>query len=105
MSAEEHPASGGAPGGGAEAGALRVAVVADRCVASGQCAQLAPGVFDQGESDGVVVLLDPEPPVGRAAAVRLAEEMCPVGAIRLARRGEADRDDGEERVGGGFRGN
>ncbi|MCP2331444.1 ferredoxin [Actinoalloteichus caeruleus] len=78
-----HPGRGGTAGGAAAEGPLRVAVAVERCVASGQCAQLAPAVFDQGESDGVVVLLDPAPPAGEGAAVRMAEEMCPVGAIRV----------------------
>ncbi|MGW7518010.1 ferredoxin [Streptomyces sp. NPDC054796] len=56
----------------------------DRCMGSGQCTLFLPGVFDQSDDDGKVVLLDtaatdPAP----AAALRTAVMRCPSGAISL----------------------
>ena len=64
---------------------MRVHVDGDRCVASGQCAATAPGVFDQRESDGVVVLLTDTPPGGAAADVEYAAASCPAQAIHVTR--------------------
>lgn len=63
---------------------MRVEVDVPKCVASGQCVVLAPGVFDQREEDGTVVLLDDAPPVELHDAVRESATGCPVAAIRLA---------------------
>jgi ferredoxin len=40
---------------------MRVEVDVRKCVASGQCALIAPEVFDQRDDAGVVVLLDEQP--------------------------------------------
>ncbi len=60
-------------------------VTADQniCASSGQCAALAPRVFDQRDEDGVVVVLDENPPDELAEAVRQAESACPSGAIKI----------------------
>lgn len=63
---------------------MEVAVDQDKCCGAGTCALLAPDVFDQGEDDGIVVLLDPAPPADRQAAVREAASVCPAGAIVLS---------------------
>ncbi|MFF2650703.1 ferredoxin [Streptomyces sp. NPDC058045] len=55
----------------------------DRCVGAGQCVLAAPGVFDQDEEEGLVLVLDGSPPESRAAAVRLAVRACPSGALGL----------------------
>ncbi|MEZ0076588.1 ferredoxin [Planotetraspora sp. GP83] len=55
-----------------------------RCVGAGMCALSVPEVFDQSEDDGTVVLLDPEPPGAREAAVRRAVQLCPSGALSLS---------------------
>jgi len=62
-----------------------VNVTADRdvCIAAGQCVVTAPGVFDQGEEDGLVVLLHEDPPAELAADVRLAMSLCPSRAITV----------------------
>ena len=62
---------------------MRVRVDQSRCCGAGQCAALAPEVFDQRDDDGVVVLLDPAPPQTVHAAVREAEQACPATAIAL----------------------
>ena len=62
---------------------MKVSVDQDKCVASGQCVMAAADVFDQRDEDGIVVLLDPEPPVERAADVQHAALVCPALAIRI----------------------
>jgi len=64
----------------------RVRVVADRskCMGAGMCALNAPEVFDQDEDEGLVVVLDAEPPAERRFAVRDAVNLCPASAISLA---------------------
>jgi ferredoxin len=62
---------------------MRVEVDVPKCVGSGQCALLAPDVFDQREEDGMVVLLDESPPVELHDAVREAAVVCPAAVIRL----------------------
>ena len=60
-------------------------IEADRnvCIGAGQCVMVATEVFDQGEEDGLVEVLDTAPPKDRAAAVREAELLCPSGAITV----------------------
>ncbi|SDO21076.1 ferredoxin [Actinacidiphila guanduensis] len=63
---------------------MRVHVDQDRCCGSGMCVLSAPSVFDQRDEDGIVVLLDPEPPAEVLADVRDAVAGCPALAIELA---------------------
>ncbi|MET8862977.1 ferredoxin [Nonomuraea sp. NPDC004580] len=63
---------------------MKVTVDRDRCCGAGQCVLLAPDVFDQGEDDGIVLLLDAEPPEGLHAAVREAAAVCPTGALDVS---------------------
>ncbi|MFF3876875.1 ferredoxin [Streptomyces sp. NPDC001978] len=62
---------------------MRVEVDVPKCVSSGQCVLLAPDVFDQRDDDGLVVLLDENPPAELRAAVRESALVCPAAAIRL----------------------
>ncbi|GAA1534897.1 ferredoxin [Actinomadura kijaniata] len=62
---------------------MKVGVDTGACVGSGQCAFLAPEVFDQREEDGVVELLREEPPEDRRQAVLRAARSCPTHAIRV----------------------
>jgi ferredoxin len=62
---------------------VRVRVATDVCIGSGNCARTAPATFTQDDTEGLVVLLDPEPPDGQRAAVRVAAQQCPVAAILL----------------------
>ena len=62
---------------------MNVVVDRDKCCASGQCARVAPEVFDQSEDDGTVILLAAEPAEGQYAAVRQAAHLCPATAITL----------------------
>lgn len=62
---------------------MRIEADPEVCVGSGMCALTVPDLFDQSEDDGTVVVLRPEPPADRAAAVRGAVGRCPSGALRL----------------------
>ncbi|PVE14122.1 ferredoxin [Streptomyces scopuliridis] len=62
---------------------MKVFADQDKCVASGQCVLAAADVFDQREEDGIVVLLNDNPPVGLADDVRQAAALCPAVAIRV----------------------
>jgi ferredoxin len=64
---------------------MKVHVDRDSCVASGQCAAIAPGVFDQRDEDGVVVLLTDTPAIEATADVEYAAASCPALAIHLTR--------------------
>ncbi|MGC5040287.1 MULTISPECIES: ferredoxin [unclassified Streptomyces] len=55
----------------------------DRCIGAGQCALVAPAVFDQRDEDGLAVLLVDRPGSDQHAAVREAAESCPLGAISV----------------------
>ncbi|MFG2212006.1 ferredoxin [Streptomyces sp. NPDC048638] len=62
---------------------MRVTADRDRCVASGQCAVIAPAVFDQREEDGLVVVLDQDPSPAQAPEVEEAVYVCPARAIAV----------------------
>ncbi len=62
---------------------MKVAVDAGKCVSAGNCASLAPGIFDQDDDDGSVILLDDSPGAERADEVRAAEIACPAQAITV----------------------
>jgi ferredoxin len=64
--------------------AMKLSIDPDKCVSAGQCVLSAPDVFDQGEDDGVVILLIENPSQERADAVREAASLCPARAIHLA---------------------
>ena len=60
---------------------MKVTVDLDRCIGSGQCAVLAPEVFDQDERTGSVILLEAEPADGARNSVEEAVRTCPRVAI------------------------
>jgi ferredoxin len=62
---------------------MQVTIDVERCCSAGHCTVIAPGVFDQNDDDGVVVLLDPRPPASLQTAVRNAARRCPSQAISL----------------------
>ncbi|RSM70922.1 ferredoxin [Actinoplanes sp. ATCC 53533] len=61
-----------------------VRVDRDRCVGAGNCVLTLPAVFDQDEDEGLVVILDPQPPADDAELVARAVQLCPSGAISVA---------------------
>ncbi|GAA2931899.1 ferredoxin [Kitasatospora cinereorecta] len=62
---------------------MRIEVDDRRCFAVGNCALIAPAVFDQRDEDGTVVLLDATPPQGEHEPVRAAALRCPASVITL----------------------
>ncbi|MFI8993160.1 ferredoxin [Streptomyces sp. NPDC053542] len=62
---------------------MNITLDTDKCCAAGQCVLVAPEVFDQRDEDGIVVLLDAQPPAEQHAAVREAAAICPAAAIQV----------------------
>ncbi|MER0484103.1 ferredoxin [Streptomyces sp. Edi2] len=62
---------------------MKITLDADKCCAAGQCVLIAPEVFDQRDEDGVVVLLDAEPPAAQHDAVHEAAAICPAAVIEV----------------------
>ncbi|QYN37446.1 ferredoxin [Pseudonocardia sp. DSM 110487] len=63
---------------------MKVEVDTDKCCGAGTCVLVAPDVFDQGDDDGIVILLDAAPAPELHAAVREAASVCPAAAIMLS---------------------
>lgn len=63
---------------------MKIIADTDVCIAAGQCAYVAPELFDQSEDDGTVVILKAEPDAANEAAAEEAVTLCPSGAIKLA---------------------
>ena len=63
---------------------MKVAIEPRKCIAAGQCVLKAPLVFDQGEEDGIVILLNEHPVDKDADAARLAARVCPAGVIAVS---------------------
>jgi ferredoxin len=68
-----------------EAGDVRLRVVADPdvCIGAGNCAMVAPRVFDLDPDELIVVVLDENVSPEEAPVVRDAVTQCPSGAIAL----------------------
>ena len=62
---------------------MKVIVDQDKCVSSGQCVLNAEELFDQRDDDGVVVLLNDNPPADQAVNARNAAAACPALAIDI----------------------
>ena len=62
---------------------MDVVIDQEKCIAAGQCVAAAPGVFDQREEDGVVVLLTSSPGPAEADGVRHAARVCPAQVIEV----------------------
>ena len=62
---------------------MKITVDTTLCEVHGDCVVAAPDIFDIGEDDDVVQVLDPEPGEGLRAVVTQAAKMCPVAAIRI----------------------
>jgi ferredoxin len=60
---------------------MKVTIDQSKCVAAGQCVIAAAEVFDQRDEDGIVVLLNDDPPTEQAEDVRHAASVCPALAI------------------------
>ena len=62
---------------------MSVVVARETCVGAGQCALVAPDVFDQ-DDDGIVLLLQPDPEGPDLDATTKAVRLCPARAISLS---------------------
>ncbi|GAB2790997.1 ferredoxin [Streptomyces sp. NPDC054796] len=62
---------------------MQITLDVDKCCAAGQCVLVAPEVFDQRDEDGIVELLDANPPAEQHAAVHEAATICPAAAIQV----------------------
>lgn len=62
---------------------MSIGIQADACVGAGQCALVAPNVFDQDEN-GIVMLLEPDPQGPEFDAAVRAARLCPARAIALS---------------------
>jgi len=61
---------------------FRVHVDVERCIGAGHCVMRAPKIFDQRE-DGIVILLDGNPPRAELAAAEKAADLCPSQVITI----------------------
>jgi ferredoxin len=62
---------------------FKIQVDEHKCVGAGQCVLASPLVFDQRDSDGIVVLLQDEPSEALQASAKKAARICPAMAIRI----------------------
>ena len=62
---------------------MKVIVDLDACAAHGDCVVAAPEIFDLGEDDEVVTVLEPEPPEELRPKAQQAADDCPMAAIRI----------------------
>jgi ferredoxin len=62
---------------------MKVVVDLDVCEAHGDCVIAAPEIFDLGDDDDVVTVVQPEPPEDLRSKAELAEANCPVNAISI----------------------
>ncbi|WP_234401974.1 ferredoxin [Thermobifida halotolerans] len=61
---------------------LRLRADAGTCAGAGQCARVAPDLFDQ-DGDGLVVLLRAEARGPARERALLTADLCPSGALRV----------------------
>jgi ferredoxin len=64
---------------------VKVSIAAERCIGAGNCVEVAPRVFTQSDKDGIAVVLQEDVPTEEQEAVEQAVDICPVGAVLLAR--------------------
>jgi len=62
---------------------MQISIDFDKCCGAGQCVLAAPEVFDQRDEDGIVLLLDSDPPTEEYENVHQAAAVCPAAAIEV----------------------
>jgi ferredoxin len=60
---------------------MKIKVDATKCIGAGLCVVAAPQVFSQNEDDGLVIVLQENPPPELHASVREAARLCPALVI------------------------
>jgi len=60
---------------------MKIEILRDKCISSGNCVQMAEQVFGQSDEDGKVILVNG--PDTDDEDVREAAMLCPVGAILI----------------------
>ncbi|MGP4104752.1 ferredoxin [Nonomuraea sp. KM90] len=62
---------------------MRITADTTVCISAGLCALTAPGVFDQGDDDGRVAVVLPDPSGELREAAAEAVRLCPRGALDI----------------------
>ena len=62
---------------------MHITIDESKCCAAGQCVFAAPDLFDQRDDDGIVILLDSDPPECQWENARQAAAVCPAVAIEV----------------------
>jgi ferredoxin len=62
----------------------KIAVFPERCIAAGNCYEIAPEYFDQDPEDGTVMRLRTDAEAGDESLITRAAATCPVAAIQLS---------------------
>lgn len=62
---------------------VRLHADTETCIGAGICVTTAPGVFDQDDATGIVVVRSEVPGAAHLDAVRRAVACCPSGALTL----------------------
>ncbi|MEJ7716542.1 MAG: ferredoxin [Thermoleophilaceae bacterium] len=62
---------------------MKVVVDFDVCEAHDECVVAAPEIFELGDDDEVVTVLQEEPPEDQASQAEEAAKVCPVAAIKV----------------------
>lgn len=62
---------------------MKVHVDQEKCIGSGNCADIASRVFSQREDDGIAEAFPGDVPADAYADVRQAATVCPVWAIEI----------------------
>lgn len=67
-----------------------ITILPGRCIGAGNCVVEADRYFDQGDEDGLVVVLDDTAPASDRAMVERAASVCPVAAIVVSDSGATE---------------
>lgn len=62
---------------------MRITADTNVCISAGMCALTVPEVFDQSDDDGLVTVLQPEPPEELREALAEAVRLCPSRALDI----------------------
>jgi len=62
---------------------VKISIDKDKCISTGNCVLAAPGLFDQSEDDGTIVVLNDSPTPELHESARHAAATCPVLVIQV----------------------